>query len=197
VASLSLCGYLNNVDVRKHLWRAEPRDKSLCHLCFYIIYSLLVDLSLYLAYILRFRFDLLWCACAVCRDFIDTLGYPCGSPTLSLVCARTRRGDLHIAGSVCVKPVWLVSVLTVGWNFYKCAYSHIHPPLGNIKILSRPRLRWPPRPLTEGGRNAGSGEGNREDKDSRFGKGKQKLTWCGGIHELRRRIWKLLEQIVI
>jgi hypothetical protein len=94
VASLSLCGYLNNVDVSKPLWRAEPRDKSLCLLCFYFIYILLVDLSLYLAYILCFRFDLLWYACAVCRDFIDTLGNTCGSPTPSLVCARTRRGDL-------------------------------------------------------------------------------------------------------
>jgi hypothetical protein len=105
VASLSLCGYLNNVDVSKPLWRAEPQDKSLCHLCFYIIYSLLVVLSLYLAYILRFRFDLLWCACAVCRDLIDTLANTCGSPTPSLVCARTRRGDLHIVGFVYVKPV--------------------------------------------------------------------------------------------
>jgi hypothetical protein len=53
-----LCGYLINMDVSKPSWRAEPRDKSLCHLCFYLIYILLVDLSLYLAYILCFRFDL-------------------------------------------------------------------------------------------------------------------------------------------
>jgi hypothetical protein len=105
VASLSLCGYLNNVDVSKPLWQAEPRDKSLCQLCIFFIYILFVDLSLFLAYILCFRFDLLWCACAVCRDLVGTLGNPCGSPTPSLVCARTRRGDLHIVGSICVKPV--------------------------------------------------------------------------------------------
>jgi hypothetical protein len=29
---LSLCGFLNDVDVSKTLWRAEPRDKS-CLLC--------------------------------------------------------------------------------------------------------------------------------------------------------------------
>jgi hypothetical protein len=69
------------------------------------IYILFVDLSLFLAYILCFLFDLLWCAYAVCRNFVDTLGNPCGSPTPSLVCARTRRGDLHIVGNVCVKPV--------------------------------------------------------------------------------------------
>jgi hypothetical protein len=103
VASLSLCGYLNNVDVSKPLWREEPQDKSLCHLCFYFIYILLVVLPLFLAYILCFCFDLLWCACAVCRDFINTFGNPCGTPTPSLVCARTRRGNLHIVGSVCVK----------------------------------------------------------------------------------------------
>jgi hypothetical protein len=85
----------------------------------------------------------LWCACAVCRDFIDTLGNPCGSPTLSLVCARTRRVDSHFVGSVCVKPAWpvLETGLTgfstdSGWNFYKCADSPIHPPLGDIKSLS-------------------------------------------------------------
>jgi hypothetical protein len=133
--SLSLCGYLNNVDVSKPLWQAEPRDKSLCHLCFYFIYILLVDLSLYLAYILCFRFFLLWCACVVCRDFIDTLGNPCGSPTLGLVCSRTRRGDLHIVGSVCVKPVWPVLETSLtgfstdsGLNFYKCADLPIYPP---------------------------------------------------------------------
>jgi hypothetical protein len=104
---------------------------------------LLVDLSLFLAYILCFRFDLLWCARAVCRDFVGTIGNPCGSPTPSLVCARTRRGDLHIVDSVCVKPVRpvLETGLTgfstdSGLNFYKCADSTIHPPLGNIKILS-------------------------------------------------------------
>jgi hypothetical protein len=75
---------------------------------YYIIYILFVVLSLFLAYILCFRFDLLWYACAVCRDFVGTLGNPCGSLTPSLVCARTRRGDLHIVGSVCVKPVWPV-----------------------------------------------------------------------------------------
>jgi hypothetical protein len=62
-------------------------------------------LSLFLAYILCFRFDLLWCACAVCRDFVGTLGNPCGSPTPSLVCARTHIGDLHIVDSVRVKSV--------------------------------------------------------------------------------------------
>jgi hypothetical protein len=46
----------------------------------------------------------LWCACAICRDYIDTLGNPCGSPTPSLICARTPRGDSHIVASVCVKP---------------------------------------------------------------------------------------------
>jgi hypothetical protein len=30
---VGLGGFLNNVDVGKPLWRAEPRDKSLCHLC--------------------------------------------------------------------------------------------------------------------------------------------------------------------
>jgi hypothetical protein len=30
---LSLCGFLNNVDVSKPLWRAEPRDKSLSRVC--------------------------------------------------------------------------------------------------------------------------------------------------------------------
>jgi hypothetical protein len=33
---LSLCGFLNNVDVSKPLWRAEPRDKSLSRVCFYL-----------------------------------------------------------------------------------------------------------------------------------------------------------------
>jgi hypothetical protein len=123
------------MDISKPLWRAEPQDKSLCQLCLYFIYILLVVLSLYLAYILCFHFDLIWCACAVCRDFIDTLGNPCGRLTLSLVCARTCRGDLHIVGSVCVKPVWpvLETGLTgfstdSGLNFYKCADSPIHPP---------------------------------------------------------------------
>jgi cytochrome b561 len=46
------------VDVSKRLWRAEPRDNSLCHLCFYFIYILLVVLSIYLAYISCFHFDL-------------------------------------------------------------------------------------------------------------------------------------------
>jgi hypothetical protein len=32
----SLCGFLNNVDVSKPLWRAEPQDKSLSR-----VYSLL------------------------------------------------------------------------------------------------------------------------------------------------------------
>jgi hypothetical protein len=41
---------------------------------------LLVGLSLFLAYILCFRFDLLWCACTVCRELVGTLGSPCGSP---------------------------------------------------------------------------------------------------------------------
>jgi hypothetical protein len=39
---LSLCGLLNNVDVGKPLWRAEPRDKSLSHVC------LVLDTSLFL-----------------------------------------------------------------------------------------------------------------------------------------------------
>jgi hypothetical protein len=30
---ISLCGFLNNMDVGKPLWRAEPRDKSLCRVC--------------------------------------------------------------------------------------------------------------------------------------------------------------------
>jgi hypothetical protein len=30
---LRLCGFLNNVDVSKPLWRAEPRDKSLSRVC--------------------------------------------------------------------------------------------------------------------------------------------------------------------
>jgi hypothetical protein len=29
----SLCGFLNNVDISKLLWRAEPRDKSLSRVC--------------------------------------------------------------------------------------------------------------------------------------------------------------------
>jgi hypothetical protein len=33
-------------------------------------------------------------------------------------------------------------------------------------------------------------------KDPRFVEGEEKLTWHGGTHELGRRIWKLLEQIV-
>jgi hypothetical protein len=136
VASLSLCGYLNNVDVSKPFWWAEPRDKSLCHLCIYFIYILLVGLSLYLAYILCFRFDLFRCTCAVCRDSIDTIRNTCGSRTPSLVCARTRRGALHIVGSVCVKPVWPVSVLAAGWIFISVQIRLFTPLLGDIKILS-------------------------------------------------------------
>jgi hypothetical protein len=30
---VSLCGFLNNVDVSKPLWRAEPQDKSLSRVC--------------------------------------------------------------------------------------------------------------------------------------------------------------------
>jgi hypothetical protein len=37
---LSLCGFLNNVDVGKPLWRAEPRDKSLSRVCS-VLYSCL------------------------------------------------------------------------------------------------------------------------------------------------------------
>jgi hypothetical protein len=35
---LSLCGFLNNVDVGKPLWRAEPWDKSLSRVCS-VLYS--------------------------------------------------------------------------------------------------------------------------------------------------------------
>jgi hypothetical protein len=37
-------------------------------------------LELFLKKSLCFRFDLIWCACVVCRDFIDTLGNTCGCP---------------------------------------------------------------------------------------------------------------------
>jgi hypothetical protein len=95
--------------------------------------------SIYLVLPLRY----LLCACSMCRDYIDTFGNPCGSHIPSLVCTRTCRGDSHIVGSVCVKqasPVLETSrtgfSTDSGLNFYKCADSPIHPPLGDIKILS-------------------------------------------------------------
>jgi hypothetical protein len=36
----SLCGFLNNVDVSKPLWRAEPQDKSLSHVCSRLYYCI-------------------------------------------------------------------------------------------------------------------------------------------------------------
>jgi hypothetical protein len=37
----------------------------------------------------------LWCACVVCRDYIDTLGNPCGSPTPSFFVLELVEG-IHI-----------------------------------------------------------------------------------------------------
>jgi hypothetical protein len=47
VASLFLCGYLNNVDISKPLWRAEPRDNP-CVTCAFTSYisCLLIYLSI-------------------------------------------------------------------------------------------------------------------------------------------------------
>jgi hypothetical protein len=39
---LSLGGFLNNVDVSKPLWRAEPRDKSLSRVCSHLYSCLLL-----------------------------------------------------------------------------------------------------------------------------------------------------------
>jgi hypothetical protein len=41
----SLCGFLNNVDVSKPLWRAEPRDKSLSRACSCFTYLFMLALD--------------------------------------------------------------------------------------------------------------------------------------------------------
>jgi hypothetical protein len=89
--SQSPCAYLNNVDVGQPLWRV---DKSCVSCAFTSYLSCMIYLMLILAYPLCFRFDLLWYACVVCSNFIDSFekkNY--GSLTPSLVCAWTRRGD--------------------------------------------------------------------------------------------------------
>jgi hypothetical protein len=40
IGVLSLCGFLNNVDVGKPLWRAEPRDKYMSRVCSVLYYCL-------------------------------------------------------------------------------------------------------------------------------------------------------------
>ena len=47
----SLCGFLNNIDIGKPWWRAEPRDKS----CALFLYAL--------NYIICVPLDLLGCTC--------------------------------------------------------------------------------------------------------------------------------------